>query len=181
MFHDIEKYENYSFLDKAREAAKRELLEFMSDYSSIETIGMDMDELYNTKMQDWKALAIIDMCNPGHHSENFSETYKYGSMCKGLTNLALNFIKPHGQLVPHRDPLDTINGTEIKHYNCLTGIIIPSNDIKECGMKFEETEIFLSNDEWIVFEPAAMHQAWNHTDKYRVTLIATIDSKYWRE
>ena len=44
-------------------------------------------------------------------------------------------------------------------------------------MKFNDTTIFLGEGEWVGFSPDTMHSSWNKTDQYRLSLIATIDSK----
>jgi len=179
---DIKTYVDYDKLDHARILYKQELDIFLSDYSVIQEIGMDLDTMYNTKVKDnWKSLPIINSESGGvEFREHFPKTYDIVKTCHGITNFSMNFTSPHGVIVPHQDPYDIINGEEIKHYNCLAGVVIPSDDINKCGMKFGDEEKFLHEGEWFCFHPDIKHEAWNRTDQYRLTLITTIDRRYFK-
>jgi aspartyl/asparaginyl beta-hydroxylase (cupin superfamily) len=181
-FYNIKDYVDFENLDLARVLYKEELDIFLHDYSIVQEIGMDLDDMYNTGVKDnWKTIPIINS-EPGgiHFKENFPKTLAMIETCRGITNFAMNFTKPNGVIVPHQDPYDIIDGEEIKHYNCVAGVVIPSNDVNECGMRFDGQDKYLHEGEWFSFHPDVKHEAWNKTDKYRLTTIATIDRRYFK-
>jgi magnesium transporter len=127
-FYNIKDYVDFENLDLARVLYKEELDIFLHDYSIVQEIGMDLDDMYNTGVKDnWRTIPIINS-EPGgiHFKENFPKTLAMIETCRGITNFAMNFTKPNGVIVPHQDPYDIIDGEEIKHYNCVAGVVIPS-------------------------------------------------------
>ncbi len=183
LFYDIKKYIDFDKLDKARVMIKQELDAFIKDYAIVQEIGMDLDTYYRTGIKDnWRNIPI-KVSDPGmdhelKYADKFPKSLEIINSCRGLTNIGMNFTKPYGEIVPHRDPYDTIDGQVVKHITFIAGVIIPSTDVNKCGMKFNDTTIFLGEGEWVGFSPDTMHSSWNKTDQYRLSLIATIDSKY---
>jgi len=179
---DIKDYNDYENLDRARVLYKEELDMFMQDYSIVQDIGMDLDEMYGTGVKDnWRTIPIINS-DPGgiHFKEKFPKTLAMIETCRGITNFSMNFIRPKGVIVPHQDPYDIIDGEEIKHYNCVAGVVIPTTDVNECGMKIDNEIKYLHEGEWFCFHPDARHEVWNKTSNYRLTVIATIDRRYFK-
>tara|TARA_X000000368_G_scaffold141186_1_gene111127 strand:+ start:4598 stop:5170 length:573 start_codon:yes stop_codon:yes gene_type:complete len=184
LFYDIKTYVDYDNLEKARVLFKQELDEFIKDYSIVQQIGMDLDTYYKTGVKDnWRNIPIKvgdpGMDNELQYADKFPKTLEVVEQCKGLTNIGMNFTKPHGKIVPHSDPYDKDkDGNIIKHITFINGVIIPSDKVNECGMKFNDTTIYLAESEWVGFSPETKHSSWNYTDHYRLSIIATIDSKY---
>ena len=180
--YKITNYEDYGKLEQARLMLKQELDAFMPDYSKVQQIGMDFDSFYNTGVKDnWRTIAVKlgDNQNPVEHSDKFPNTLEILNQCKGVENFGMNFVKPRGRIMPHTDPEVIVDGQEVPFINCLAGVVIPSTNVDECGMKFNDKEVVVAEGEWITFLPSTKHSAWNYTDHYRLTCMSTINLEYF--
>ena len=64
-FYNIKDYVDFENLDLARVLYKEELDIFLHDYSIVQEIGMDLDDMYNTGVKDnWRTIPIINSQTP---------------------------------------------------------------------------------------------------------------------
>ena len=115
----------------------------------------------------WKALSFIfwDM-QIDINAEVIPKTIAIVKNIPGLTGLSLSLLEPQAKIKRHRG--DT-NATVRCHFP----LDVPGK-LPECGFKVGEESVSWEEGKLIVFNDAAIHEAWNLTDKQRLVLILDV-------
>ncbi len=115
----------------------------------------------------WKALSFIfwDMYIDVN-AEVIPKTLEVLKGVPGLTGLSLSLLEPGAEIKRHRG--DT-NAT----VRCHLPLEVPG-ELPQCGFKVGDDEISWKEGRLIVFNDAAIHEAWNLTEKQRLVLIIDV-------
>lgn len=94
-----------------------------------------------------------------------------------LTAASVSILEPGVTIKPHRGDTNAIMRSHL-------GLQVPYS-LPDCGFRVGYKDVSWENGKVLVFNDAARHTAWNHTDKRRVVLIIDVmrpefvHKKFW--
>jgi ornithine lipid ester-linked acyl 2-hydroxylase len=105
--------------------------------------------------------------------EHCPQTIKLLSGIDNIVSASVSVMEPHSEIKPHYGDTDAI-------YRCHLGLIVPAG-LPECGIRVGYEDRAWKEGKLIIFNDAAYHKTWNHTDKKRIVLIFDVIKPQFRD
>lgn len=91
-----------------------------------------------------------------------------------LTSAFINLLEPHSVLPAHNGDTDTT-------YRCHLPLIVPSEDVEQCGLAVGPERTGWRAGHAFAFDEAYRHSVWNHTDHDRVVMVFDVLKPAYRD
>ena len=120
-----------------------------------------------TKEKSWKTFAFFFWnWKVNKNIEQCPETYKVLKNIPNIVSASISILEPGVQIKHHRG--DT-NAIVRSHLALVSPIGLP-----DCGFEVNEQKIGWEEGKVFIFNDAAKHTAWNHSDKRRYVLLIDV-------
>jgi len=102
----------------------------------------------------WKVKKNIGQC---------PQTNKILKQIPGIVSASVSILEPGVQIKPHRGDTNAVVRSHL-------ALLVPAG-LPDCGFEVNEQKISWEEGKVFVFNDAAKHTAWNHSDKRRYVLL----------
>lgn len=125
-----------------------------------------------TKSKSWKTFAFFFWTwNVNNNIKQCPQTNEILNKIPGIVSASVSILEPGVQIKPHRG--DT-NAIVRSHLALVAPVGLP-----DCGFEVNNQKIAWQEGEVFIFNDAAIHTAWNHSEERRyVLLIDVMRSEY---
>lgn len=160
--HDPSRFPFVAALEAAFSAIRAELLAlgegaFVESPDSLSTVADGYDE------RGWHWYALCGGSDAEANRARCPATAVALAAVPGLVNAGFSRFAPGTHLYPHR-------GEMVGVLRCHLPLLVPPGRV---GMGFGQSVVTWAEGRCIVFDDTFEHEAWNHTDRDRVVLLAT--------
>ena len=112
--------------------------------------------------------------------ENFKELITRISKMEDIVKAAIILVSPKSIVPLHVDSTDKPLYSEVPYYNVFTGLVVPSTDVNDVGVKVDKELISHHPGKPIIFNAQYPHEAWNHTESDWISLLLYIKKESFR-
>lgn len=181
---DYKLYQHYEMFEQLRDVIIPEYKEWSATHNPKKDAQKFSDRYGCGEDLGWYACPLIDARNVRKDfPPQWPKTMEILSALPGILNSAINFVEPGTVVPPHVDDEydmhENIQGKGVQGWGTMIGVSMPSNDPAVMGFKVGEDVMSWNTGEIVSFNGYALHEGWNYSNEWRVTIVIEIDKKYW--
>lgn len=165
-FYNSNDFEWSEMVEKNSEIIRQELLSFLN-FNQKELKPYFATTMMNAP-EKWKSLSFYfwSVAMSKSAIKNCPKTISLLQKIPHLVSTSISIMEPHSEIKPHYGDTDAI-------YRCHLGVEIPEG-MPNCGFRVGYEDRAWENGKLLIFNDAAYHKAWNHTESRRIILLFDI-------
>ncbi len=164
-FYDNSNFSWISLLEDNYPVIKNEVETYINKYET--EIKPYFNKNLVTKEKSWRTFAFFFWCwKVKKNIKECPETFKVLQQAPNIVSASISILEPGVQIKPHRG--DT-NAIVRAHLALVAPVQLP-----DCGFEVNEQQKSWQEGKIFVFNDAAKHTAWNHSNKRRYVLLIDV-------